>query len=158
PWATFATATPLMDFRNVKLYARGYSMTFGAGSKAYMNQGTTNVMLANTNAQDLYGRRSQGLSTLNTLALVNELFTGEGLPNVVPYDEGYYDESGTFQLFIPNNKVVVVAKRANNAALGQFRLTRNANNPGAAPGAYTKIIDEGEFKVPRTIQVHRGFN
>jgi hypothetical protein len=37
-------------------------------------------------------------------------------------------------------------------------MTRNANNPGMAPGRYQKIIDRGENEVPRKIEVHRGHN
>lgn len=158
PWATALTATPLADFRAVKLFARGYSMNFGAGSRAYMNAQTILYLLGNTNPVDLYGRRTSGLATLNTLTLINQLIMGEGLPEIVEWDAGYFDENNNFQLFIPNNKVIIAAKRENNAALGEFRMTRNVNNPGSAPGAYSKVIDEGMFKVPRQIQVHRGFN
>jgi hypothetical protein len=37
-------------------------------------------------------------------------------------------------------------------------MVRNANNPGLAPGAYMKIVDNGDRAVPRLIQVHDGHN
>ena len=37
-------------------------------------------------------------------------------------------------------------------------MIRNANNPDMAPGAYMKVIDNGERAVPRSIQVHDGWN
>jgi hypothetical protein len=36
-------------------------------------------------------------------------------------------------------------------------MTRNANNPGAAPGAYQKVVDNTD-DVPRTVIVHDGHN
>jgi len=158
PWTTAATATPLQDLRNVKLLKRGYSIRLDASTPAYANQTTINAGLANLNPADLYGKRDPGLSTINTLTGLNTLFTGEGLPNLIPFDDGYYDESGTFQLFIPNGVVVVAGGRSSGAPAGKFVSTRNANNPGMAPGPYYKVIDSLELSVPRKIDVHRGFN
>jgi hypothetical protein len=123
-----------------------------------MNRKTSNRMLANTNAADLYGRRTAGLGTFNSLDQVNQLLAGDDLPNIVVYDEGYLDSSGTFQPYIADNKVVVVGKRPAGQSLGAYRYTRNANNPDLAPGAYMKIIDTAERSVPRTIEVHDGHN
>lgn len=157
-WGTIATATPLADFRAVQLKSRGYSVNFGGGSIAYANRKTTNNLLSNTNAADLYGRRTQGLGTFNSLDQVNQLFLGDDLPKVIPYDEGYLDSSGTFQPFIPDNKVIVIGKRPAGQTLGEYRYTRNANNSDLGPGAYQKVIDNGERHVPRLIEVHDGHN
>jgi len=158
PWATFATATPLADFRQVQLLRRGYSVSFGPGSTAYMNQVTLNNMLSNSNAADLYGRRSSGLSTLNTQSLVQELLTGDGLPTIRVYDEGYLDDTGAFQLYIPNNVVIVVGKRTTGVPIGEFRYTRNVNNDGGAAGAYLQVFDRSLTQIPKSLDVHRGFN
>jgi Phage major capsid protein E len=157
-WNTVATATPLADLRAIKLLARGKGVSFGAGAEAFMNQKTANVMLNNTNAADLGGRRQNGLSTINNMGEVNQLLMGDGLPSVVPWDEGYLDDAGAFVPFIPDNVVVVVGKRVSGTSLGEFRFTRNANNPDLGPGPYTRVIDQGERTTPRTIQVHDGFN
>lgn len=161
-WATVASATPLADLRALKLKLRGYSTEFGKGSKMYANSLYVNYLLNNANSNDLAGKRRDMGATFNVLEDVNRVMTASDLPEIVEYDKGYYDDSGTFQTFIPNNKVVVVGKRTNNATVGEFHMTRNANNPNAEPGPYTMVVDslgDGNSQpVPRTIQVHDGFN
>lgn len=157
-WGTVNTATPLADFRAVQLKARGYSLRFDQGAAAYANIPTINKMLSNTNANDIAGRRTAGLGSINSIDQVNQLLLMDGLPRIIPYDAGYLDDSATFQPFIPDNKVIVFGARTDGAALGAYFMTRNANNPGLAPGAYTKVVDGGDDGVPRTIAVHRGHN
>jgi hypothetical protein len=155
-WGTPATSTPLADFRAVRLKGRGYGVSFGSGAKAYMNQVTLNNMLSNTNPNDIGGRRGPGLATINSADGVQQLLTADGLPTIVPYDEGYLAEpSGTFTTFLPDNRVVVVGRRRNGESIGQYRMTRNANNPGAAPGPYMKVVDDPDV-IPRTLTVHDG--
>lgn len=157
-WATSATAVPLANFRAVKLLGRGSSSKFGAGATAYMNQTTFNSLVTNTNANDLAGRRVTGLLSPLNLQEIGTILMGEDLPKIRIYDEGYIDDSGTFQLFIPNNKVIVVGQRPAGQRLGEYRMTRNANNADLAPGPYMKVVDEGERTVPRVIDVHDGHN
>jgi hypothetical protein len=161
-WSTPATATPLANFRAVQLLSRGHSVSFGAGSKAYMNRVTFNNMIANTNASDIAGRRTSGLNTVLNLSEVNSVLLGEDLPQVEVFDGGYQDDSNTFQPFIPNAKVVVIGNRTDNSPLGEYRMVRNVNNLGMAPGAYMEVIDRGENgpgrQIPRTIEVHDGHN
>jgi hypothetical protein len=155
-WSTFATSTPLADFSAVQLLARGYAVDFGAKATAYMNRATFNNLRSNTNSADIGGRRTQGLGSVNNMADLNKLFTGDDLPNIAVYDKGYKDDTGTFQLFIPNNKVVVIGQRLSGVAIGSYVYTRNVNNANLAPGPYTKVIDTGEEAVPRNIEVHDG--
>jgi len=63
---------------------------------------------------------------------------------------------GTFTPFIPDNTAVVVGRRIDGSPIGNYKMVRNANNPGLAPGPYTKVIDRGETTVPRTIEIHDG--
>lgn len=156
-WSTFATSTPLADVRAVQLKSRGYSVDFGAGARMYMNRSTFNSFLSNTNANDLGGRRGAGLSTINGPEQLNQLLAMDDLPAIVIYDRGYIDDTGTFQLFIPNSKVVVVGRRLTGDSVGQYRMTRNAQNPNMGPGAYTKVVDDPD-EVPRNIRVHDGHN
>lgn len=156
-WATYATATPLKDFRAIQLLSRGTSTVFNQASTAYMNRSTFNTLLSNTNANDLAGRRVTGLLSPLNMDEINRILLGEGLPQIEVFDEGYLDESGVFQLFLPENKVLIVGARTNNARLGEYRMTRNANNPDMGPGSYVKVVDETNV-VPRQIQVHRGHN
>lgn len=156
-WATSATATPLANFRAVKLLARGYSVVFDGTAEAWMNSTTANNFYGNLNANDLFGRREAGGSTLTRDGARAQL-TGDNLPVIREYDGGYLDDTNTFQLFIPNNKVVVVGRRPSGVPVGEFLFTRNANNAGAAPGPYTRVIDRGLDSIPRSIEVHDGFN
>jgi hypothetical protein len=159
-WATFATSTPLLDFRSVQLFGRGFSANFGASATAYMNRKTVNNMMQNGNAADLYGRRNSGFSTLNSLPDINKFFQGDDLPEIRVWDKVWLDDGNgnAKTLYIPDNTIVVVAPRDTGARTGYMALTRNANNAGLQPGAYSKVIDMGERMVPREIQVHDGFN
>jgi hypothetical protein len=156
PWSTYATATPLADIRAVQLLSRGYSVNFGASARMYMNRVTFNNILSNANALDLYGRRGIGGGTLGPDG-VNAILAGEDLPGIVIYDEGYLDENGVFRLFLPNGKIVLIGARRDGEPVGEYRMTRNANNPGMAPGPYTKVVDDPD-NVPRTVTVHDGHN
>lgn len=160
PWATTDTAAPLADFRLVKILSRGSSIVFDNQSVAYGNAVTVNNLMMNTNPEDLFGRRLAMGSTLNSLSDTNGIFLSNDLPRVVPYDEGYLDENGVFQLFIPNNVLILVGRRTSGARIGAYRMTRNANNPDAGPGPYTRVIDNISTtrEVPRQINVHDGHN
>jgi hypothetical protein len=158
-WSTPGSSTPLLDFRNVQLLQVGYSLDLGAGAMAFMNRITFNNLIQNTNNADIYGRRTEGLGTFNSLDQINTLWMKDDLPQIKIYEDGYIDEAtGTFTRYLPTGYVVVVGKRPMRMALGAFRMTRNANNMDLSPGAYVKVIDRGEMQVPRTIEVHRGFN
>jgi hypothetical protein len=157
-WSDLPNATPLKDLRATKLLARGHSVQFGKGAKAFANQKTVNYMLNNQNDDDLHGRRQDGLSTVNSLDEFNKMNAGDDLPELVSYDDGYLDDSSTFQPWIPDRKVVIVGKRKSGVTLGEYRFTRNANNPDLGPGPYTRVFDRGELTVPRKIEVHDGHN
>lgn len=161
-----ATATPIANFRDIQLLSRGRSTSFGSDAKAYMNRQTFNGLIANTNAADLYGKRTAGLANVMTLEQVNAVLAGEGLPMIVIYDEGYLPDptpgspalAASFIPFIPLSKVIVIGKRPGNAKVGSYLMTRNLNNPGLKPGQYTRVIDRGELQIPRSIEVHNGHN
>jgi len=157
-WATAATATPLADFRAVQLLSRGRSVNFGRGATAFMNRGTANALLGNTNDADLYGKRTSGLANLLSMAELNQLEAKEDLPALEVYDEGYLDDAGVFQLFIPNGTVIVTGQRPAGQVMGEYRFTRNVNNPDMRPGPYMKVIDRGETQVPRRVEIHDGHN
>jgi hypothetical protein len=156
-WGTSATATPLANFRAVQLLSRGYSVDFGTRARAYMNRVTFNKMISNTNANDIAGRRTSGLLTVLNLDEINGVLAGEGLPMIVIHDAGYLNTSGTFVPFIADDKVVLIGARPGNQPLGDYAMTRNANNPNLEPGSYTKVVDDPD-DVPRNVQVHDGHN
>lgn len=159
-WTVQANATPLADFRAVQLLTRGSSCVIDQGARAYMNRATLNAMLSNTNANDLAGKRTSGLGTVLGMEDANRLLASEGLPQIVVNDDGYLDSTGTFHTYIPENTVVVVGRRLSGQKLGEYRRTRNANNPDMGPGPYVKVVDSLNTgtPVPRTIDVHRGHN
>lgn len=156
PWSTLATATPLADLRAVALLGRGHGVSFGRKATAFANQVTVNNLLKNTNASDLGGRRGVGGTTFNSLAEFNQIFLENDLPAITVMDDGYYDDSGTYQLYVPNGVVSVVGARTAGQPVGEYRLTRNANNPDGAPGDYDLVYQEE--KPPMSIEVHRGHN
>jgi hypothetical protein len=163
-WATLATATPMADLRNFQLTAeRGRSVSFGRGTVAIMNRATFLNVVNNQNANDLGGQvRDPGGSKMISLDNVNEVLIAQDLPTIIVYDEGYIDDNNTFQLWVPNNVVILIGARANGEPVGQYWLTRNANNDGMAPGVYQFVNDSGlvpnQKIVPRQIDVHDGHN
>lgn len=159
-WGNSANAKPLETFRSMKLLGRGTSSKFGAGATAYMNQSEFNKMISNTNAADLYGKRTQGLANVLSLNDANALLMGEDLPKIQIYDDGYIDDAGEFQLFIPDDRVVIVGQRPGNAMPGEYHMVRNASNRNMAPGPYNGLVDSLDTGAPypRTIDVHRGHN
>lgn len=157
-WSTVATATPLANLRAIKLLGRGKGVSFGRQARLYLNQKTANDLLNNTNANDLGGKRVVAGNTLNSLDDINRILASDDLPQIVVYDEGYYDDTGTFQLFIADGKGVLVGQRGPGQPVGDMAATRNANNPNMEPGPYTKVVDNGDRAVPRVIEVHDGAN
>lgn len=159
PWSTPATSTPLADLRAIQLKAAGKSVSFGADAMIWMNRITANRMMSNTNSNDLAGKRTAGLANILSMGEANQLFTGEALPNIGIYDEGYLrDSDGAFVRYIPDGVGVVVGRRVNGEPIADFAMTRNAQNLDLAPGAYHKIIDQRLYRVPGSIEVHDGFN
>lgn len=156
-WATVATSAPIGDFRAVKLLARGKGVSFGRKSWAWMNQVTFNSMMGNTNANDLGGRfQVVGGGLSRSPEHATNILQDEDLPGVRIYDEGYYTDTGVWTPFIANNKVVVTGMRQDGSPIADYALTRNANNPGAAPGSYTEVIQRQE--PPKRVEVYDGHN
>ncbi len=156
-WGVAGTATPLGDFRAVQLKGRGTSANFGASAEAFMNRVTFNKMIANTNNADLFGKRTDGLANVLSLAQTNAVLAGEDLPTIMIYDEGYLNDAGAFVPFIPDDVVIVIGKRPAGQVVGDYAMTRNVNNPEMAPGAYMDVVDDPRVK-PRSVEVHDGHN
>jgi hypothetical protein len=166
-WATSATARPLNDFRNVQLLQRGSSVTFGTTAKALMNQATFNSLMTNTNPNDFGGIKAQYGQTVQGLGLVNTVLMQNNLPQITIDDTGYIDESngpgapGVFRLWLPDNVVILVGKRMNGAAIGEFLLTRNVSNANNSSEPLIRVVDRGagpNDPPPRRIEVYSGVN
>ena len=153
PWSDHVNSTPLADMRAMALLKRGHSVRFDATSDFFLNQTWVNHMLSNTNNADIGGRRKiDANNNIEPLSVkqVNEIFLGEDLPKVRPYDEGYYPDpiagvAQPFQLFIPNNQGVLVGKRQTGEPVMKFWMTRNANNLSVGRGS-TQLYTDFEFK------------
>jgi hypothetical protein len=159
PWSTHSTSTPIQDIRTVQLLSLGLSVDFGAEATLWMNRVTANHMLANTNTNDLGGRRLTGLHPANSLPDINMILAGEDLPQIKVYEGGYYpDGGGSFTRFIPTGKAVLFGKRLSGAKIGSFMYTLNRQSPGGAPKPYTRVIDHSGTEIPGSIEVHDGFN
>lgn len=157
PWSTVATATPLADFRSIRSLARGYSINLGAQAVAYANSTTVRNLLNNTNASDIGGKKLAAGATFNSLSDFNNVLGVNDCPRVVEWDGGWVDDSGNFNLDIPDGTVVVKGARTDGAPIGNFISTMNVNNPGFAAGPYYKVFQPQEA-VPPTVEVHRGQN
>ena len=161
-WSDHANATPIKDLMGLKLLASGKSVSFGTSAKVFLNSKTLNDLLLNRNVNDLGGQlavSSGGTKPVKSLTEINTTLASHGLPQIVEYDEGYNAEpNNTFTKWIPNDVLSIVGARSNNDRLGEYRMTRNAQNEDMAPGRYEKVIDRGEDRVPRIIEVHRGHN
>jgi hypothetical protein len=159
PWTTPATATPIANLRTVKLLSRGRSVNFGAGSELFMNQVTYNSVVNNTNAADFGGKKSSvTASSLTSISDVNKVLLEADLPTIVIYDNGYIDDNGVFQLFIPNGTAVLVGKRLNGDPLGNYIMTRNVNNPNTEAGPYQIVQQATGALIPKTVEIHDGHN
>lgn len=162
PFDTHATAAVLGTFRALKLLSRGQSAAFNSTATAYMNTETANDIYANTNANDLGGKRADGLSSVDGLAGANRVLAREDLPRIEEYEGGYYDDDGTFQLHLPYKTIVVVGRRTNGARIGAWRFTRNmVNGRAGSSQPYVRVVEKGMAEgedPPPMIRVHRGFN
>lgn len=162
-WSTLATATPLKDLRDAKAtLGVGKGLNFGAGSKLIMNSITANYLTGNANAADLKGKLTSGGNTLNMASDINRLFLGNGLPEVIEFDDGYYDDNNTFQYFVPTDKVVWVGSKANGEKIGEYLMTRHMIN-GGGTGSWEFVKDfvngvNAPKEVPSRVEVYRGHN
>lgn len=160
-WSTTATATPLKNFRDLQpTYGFGTSNQFGSMATAWMNSATLNYGLSNTNAADFGGRRVNVGGTLNGIADFNKVLLDQQTPQINVWDDGYIDDTGTFQLYIPTGKILVVGKRPDGETPGEFQMTRNAVSGSSAP--YSHVDDRANpgprQGIPPRIDVHQGFN
>lgn len=158
PWSTYATATPLNDFRMIQLLSRGTSASFGVTATAYMNRITANCLFRNTNPNDVGKAGLTACCTFMGPDIVNQQFAAQGLPQIVIYDEGYVADDATFYPYIPNGRVVVVGTRPGNERIGNYVFTRNAVGAAVSSGPWVKVVDNADRAVPRRIEVFDGHN
>jgi hypothetical protein len=157
PWSTLATSTPLADFRAVRPFARGFSVSFGKRSKAFANTTTITNMLNNQNQNDLGGKRQALGASVLDLESMNRILLANDCPQVEEWDGIWQDDAGANNLDITNGTVVVKGIRLDGAPIGNWINTRNVVNPGFAPGPYYEVFQPFQ-QVPPTVEIHRGVN
>lgn len=158
PWTNFAGSYPLRDFRAIQLLGRGTSARFDTCAKAYMNRETANLLFSNTNPQDVGRVGLSACCVFMSPEQINQQFAAQGLPQIVVYDQGYVDDNGNFNPYIPYGYVIVVGCRPNNEPIGNYWLTRNAVGCQVTSGFWQKLTDTCEREVPRKIFVYDGHN
>lgn len=148
PWSTLATATPLSDLRGLQEAAIGTGFAFDNRAIALANTRTINRLLDNRNQADLAGKRLSGLAAPLSLADVNTVFSGQGLPQFEVCDDNYIDESGNVVMFIPDGKVLLVGyHQAFGIRAGNVQNT--IYGPTGEPGIYTNIgVTQEDPKLP----------
>ena len=114
------------------------------GAKAYMNHTTANLLLENQNDADLKGFQNTNFVNLPySVEEMNKILMMRGIPEIMVYDEGYYDEDGNYQLFLTDAEVIVIGKRPGGQMVGDWCATptlHKSKNGMPAPG-YFSIIE-----------------
>jgi len=158
PWTNFLGSFPLRDFRQVQLLGRGTSARFDSCAKAYMNRETANLLFSNTNPNDVGRVGLSACCNFMSQEQINQQFAAQGLPQVVIYDEGFVDDNGGFNTYIPFGYVVIIGCRPNNVPVGHYWLTRNAVGCAVSSGFWQKLTDSCDREVPRRIKIYDGHN
>jgi hypothetical protein len=126
-----------------------------------MSRPTVNLLLKNQNAADLNGRRLNYGNTVNNVEDFNDLLVSNDLPKAKVYDEGYYSDppgsSPTKNRFLTNGKIVLVGVREDGEQIGEYRLTRAAQNERSAPGEWYQV-DDRRAKDPCEVILRAGHN
>lgn len=157
-WTTPATSAPLQDFRSLRDNNAGYGFDFGNKAEAYANSITWNYFNTNTNANDIAGKRGPGLASVLNIGDYNKwIAPGENLPSFIAMDDGYLDDTKTFQRFIPNGYIVTVGYHwAYGLEAGQYVSTRNGANQGLT-GIYAEVgVTPEPPKLPWVARGHNG--
>lgn len=158
PWTNFAGAFPLRDLRSIQLLGRGTDNDFGLCARMYMNRQTANLLLANTNPFDIGRIGLSACCNVMSVDLINQQFAAQGLPQIVIYDQGWIDDNGVFNVFIPFGYVVIVGCRPNGVPVGHYWLTRNVVGCSVTSGFWQKIVDNCDLAPPRKISLYTGHN
>jgi len=159
PFTTYATATPLANFRTIRSQFSGFGHIFDGRARAYGQAKTIDTIFANTNQNDIAGKRLTGLSQALSIKMYNQVALDEGLPLLEYYDGTYLSESTKLPVrYIPEGKLVVVGyRKTTGLKVGAYKMTRNASNPNQAPGIYVNVgVRDRAPLLPFTERGHNG--
>lgn len=131
---------------------------------------SANLIIKNQNAADLNGKRLEYGATINSVEDFNELMVANDLPPLKVYDGAWYSDPpgspfnptpyqpGTRNRFIPNGSFVLVGVRDDGETLGEYRLTRAAQNgEQASPGEWYQVEDRRD-RDPCQVILRAGHN
>lgn len=154
-FSDLSNSTPLNYFRDlIPTLELGKSVSFQKGF-ILCSRPSANMILKNQNAADLNGRRLQYGQTVNNIEDFNKLLISNDLPPLLVYDAGYYSDppgsAPTFNRFIANGYYVLVGRRTDGEQLGEYRMTRAAQNDGGAPGEWYQVEDRRSKSVPEVL-------
>jgi hypothetical protein len=145
------TATPIDDLRvAANTLNRGTSSRFGSKSKLLMTDEAITTLLATTQVRSTFkstygasflapfdnASRNGPQPPLNGDQSLNKLFIGMGLPEIVPWNAGYYPllsdvqnrTKTNYTKFLGNTSAVWLGYRPGNQPLGQFTFARHAGH------------------------------
>ena len=140
PWKSQASqANPIIDQIGWKAqFQKGSSNYFGKGSVLLANSFTIQDLFRTAGYQSTY-RGPYGSSVLGIdgspadVTGMNEIQQYFDLPNICPYDFGYFNtladaqanNQAAFNYIIPNQTLIWIGQRP-NSIVGEFQLTRHA--------------------------------
>lgn len=158
-FSDLANSTPrrYLQDRIATLHQRGFSVRFDKGWMV-MSSKTAITMLNNTNANDIGGRRFDMGQTTNSFKEMNQLFVANGIPEATIYDEGYFPETGSFSLHVPEGKILLIGVRQDGEPIGEYRQTRAAQNANSNPGEWYKVVDNRDREGAPEVVAEAGHN
>jgi len=175
-WSNLSSSTPLHDLRQLALlFGRGTSNDFMSKALAYMNLKTAQYIMDNRNAADVGGIRAEfGQTIFQSIESFNKVLLQQGAPQIVIFEDSYQVDAtaggaiagnypgNTYQMYLPDGIIWIVAARPGNELPGQFMWTRHmVNGGGMKPYAFVNDFtkeNHGRVQVPPKIEVHQGFN
>lgn len=164
-WDQLSTSTPFANIRDyVAQLILGKSVVFKDGI-LLMSRPTFNLLMKNTNANDIGGKRLAVGANINSLEDVNKYLAADDLPTIEISDEDYYPEGASNLVaapgpvrYIPNGKVVLIGRRKDGALIGEYRLTKAIQNgPNSAPGEWFSVEDRRNM-APYAVTFRMGHN
>lgn len=162
-FSDLTNSAPLAFIRDViATMVLGASVAFRDGV-LLMSRPTFNLIMRNTNPADMGGKRLAVGSTINNLEDLNKYLAADDLPQIEISDEDYYPDGATQAVrYIPNGKIVLVGKRKDGEAIGEYRLTpasQNAKseNDEPKPGEWYTVEDRRMYD-PSFVAFRMGHN
>ncbi len=147
-WSLPGTAVPVQNIKAWKLLYRGSGFR---PKKVYMNQATFDEF---SETDEVKGYMT-GTNSSVLLMLDGTITRVLGL-DIVVYDEGYINSSGTFIPFIPNDKVIIVGEPSvGSPAIGEFTQAPSEYN-GLQPGMFVRLTHD-EDGDPPSFEIIGGF-